>query len=140
MATDVHEATGGATAGAAAPPQRRGVWGALTGAVGAVMGILPHVLHHIGPLVGAAILTGAGGTLAFGLLGLALSVPMLLRLKRRFGTWWAPALGVVAFTALFLLSALVIGPAISGQGGQGPASPTEGTTTPVDDEHAAHHD
>jgi hypothetical protein len=137
---DVDEATGGPAAVAAAPPQRRGVWGALTGAVGAVMGVLPHVLHHIGPLVGAAVLTGAGGTAVFGLLGLALSVPMLLRLKRRFGTWWAPSVGVVAFSALFLLSALVIGPAISGQGGLGPASPTEDGTTQVDDEHDAHHD
>lgn len=110
--------------------RRRGVWGALTGAVATVMGLLPHVLHHVGPLVGAALLTGAAGTTIFGLAGLALSVPMLLRLRRRFGSWWAPAIGLVAFTGLFLFSSLVVGPLIS--------NPGESTVSV--DEHAAHHD
>jgi hypothetical protein len=56
----------------------------------------------------------AVGTLIFGLLGLAASVPVLLRLKRRFGAWWAPALGLAVFAAMFSVSAFVIGPAISG--------------------------
>jgi hypothetical protein len=41
---------------------------------------------------------------------------MLLRLKRRFGSWWAPALGFAVFAAMFSLSAFVIGPGISGNG------------------------
>lgn len=111
---------------------RARVWTATSGALGTVAGILPHVLHHVGPLVGAAFLTGALGTTAFGAVGLALSIPMLLRLRRRFASWWAPALGLVAFTAMFLLSSLVLGPLISGDG----SAEAPGT----DVEHVEHHD
>ena len=39
-------------------------------AVGAaVLGAAPHVLHHAGPLAGAALLAGVGGKLLFGALG-----------------------------------------------------------------------
>jgi hypothetical protein len=105
------------------PPDRPGhpgvgrlhaLWSGAVGIVGTVVGLAPHVLHHVGLLVGTALVAGAAGTLIFGLLGLAASVPMLLRLKRRFGTWWAPALGLAVFAAMFSLSAFVIGPAISG--------------------------
>jgi hypothetical protein len=48
-------------------------------------------------------------------------VPFLLRLRRRFGTWWASAIGLVAFAVMFSVSAFVIGPAISG-GADGPRS------------------
>lgn len=115
------------------PRTRRGVWGAATGGLGAVAGVLPHVLHHVGPLVGAAVLTGAAGTAWFGIAGLVLSIPMLLRLRRRFGTWWAPSVGLLAFTALFLVSSLVVGPLISGASdpGRDEVSKTE---------HLAHHD
>lgn len=115
----------------AAPP-RRSAWTVLTGAVGATMGVAPHVLHHVGPLVGTALVAGAGGTALFGLLGLIASVPMLLRLRRRFGSWRAPALALVAFTAMFLISALVIGPRISGA--DDPAGPE---ITEV--QHGEHH-
>jgi predicted PurR-regulated permease PerM len=46
--------------------------------------------------------------------GLAASVPLLLRLRRRFDSWWAPAIGLSLFAVMFALSAFVIGPAISG--------------------------
>jgi hypothetical protein len=69
--------------------QTRAWWNALTGALGTVAGLAPHVLHHIGLLAGTAFIAGAGGTALFGILGLALSVPMLLRLRRRFASWWA---------------------------------------------------
>lgn len=82
--------------------------------VGAVLGIAPHLLHHIGLLAGAALITGASGNVIFFAVGLVLSIPMLRRLYRHFRSWLAPALAVVAFTALFSLSAFVIGPAISG--------------------------
>lgn len=106
-----------------------------SGAVAAVSGVAPHVLHHVGPLAGAALLAGAGGTLLFGLLGFALSIPMLLRLRRRFGTWVAPAVASAVFSAVYLFSALVIGPAITaeppGQGGP--------IATPSPTDHASHH-
>jgi len=93
---------------------RRTAWTVVTGALGAVGGLAPHVLHHVGPLVGTALVAGAGGTALFGVLGLALSVPMLLRLHRRFRSWWAPGIALAVFTAMFLVSSLVIGPLISG--------------------------
>ena len=55
----------------------------------------------------------------FGALGFAASIPMLVRLYRKFGSWVAPALGLLVFTAMFSLSAFVIGPAISGSGNSG---------------------
>ena len=44
---------------------RRGFWGALwagtRATLGALMGLAPHVMHHIGFLAGAALLTGLWG-------------------------------------------------------------------------------
>ncbi len=39
------------------------------------------------------------------------SVPLLLRLHRRFGTWRAPVLGLAVFTGMFFVSAFITGPA-----------------------------
>jgi hypothetical protein len=104
----------------------------LTGAVGAVGGIAPHVLHHIGPLVGTALVAGAGGTALFAAVSLVASVPMLLKLRRRFKSWWAPGIALVLFAAMFLVSSLVVGPQISG---------TSDTPTPQQTlDHDAHHD
>jgi hypothetical protein len=90
------------------------VWGALIGAWGAFTGVLPHVLHHVGPLAGTALVAGAGGRLLFGGLGLVASVPFLLRLRRRFRSWTAPTIALSVFAALFTFSTFVIGPLISG--------------------------
>ena len=114
-----------------APSWLRERWNAATGAIGVVLGLAPHVLHHVGVLAGTALVAGSGGTALFGALGLVLSVPMLLRLHRRFGNWTAPAIGLAVFTAMFALSTWVIGPAISGSGDAGPSRPT------VD--HSTHH-
>ena len=104
----------------------------LTGLVGAVVGLAPHVLHHIGLLAGTALVAGSGGTALFAVVGLVASIPLLLKLRRRFGTWKAPALGLAAFGAMFALSAFVIGPAINGQfDSPSPAAPA------VD--HRSHH-
>lgn len=92
------------------------LWHTVVGAVGLVMGLLPHVLHHVGVLAGTALVAGSGGTALFGVLGLLASVPMLVRLYRRFGSWIAPVVGLLVFAAMFSLSAFVIGPAISGTG------------------------
>jgi len=94
------------------PGRRARVGAALSGTFGTVAGVAPHVLHHVGPIASAAILTGAGGTLLFGALGFVFMVPMLLRFKRRSGTWLAPAMALAAFALMFTVSTLWIGPAI----------------------------
>src|SRR5680860_529777 len=76
---------------------RRSPWTIITGAFGIVAGLTPHVLHHIGPLVGTALVAGAGGTVLFGVHGLAASVPMLIKLRRKFNNWWAPAIALCVF-------------------------------------------
>jgi hypothetical protein len=109
----------------------RAVWSWLVGAVGLVMGLLPHVLHHVALLAGTALVAGSGGTVLFGVLGFLVSIPMLLRLRRRFGTWAAPAIGLAVFAAMFSLSAFVIGPAISGSVAPAP----EPAPAPAPSEH-----
>jgi hypothetical protein len=81
---------------------------------GAFLGIAPHVLHHAGPLAGAAIVAGASGQLIFLGLGLVASIPFLRRLHRRFQTWIAPALALALFVVAFAFSTLVVGPALTG--------------------------
>jgi len=94
------------------------------------------VLHHVGPLAGAALLAGASGKVLFGAIGFVLSVPFLLRLYRRFKTWLAPGIALGAFVAAFSLSTFVIGPLIAGEGGGN--SPTPGLQQP-NGSHAGHH-
>ena len=64
----------------------RGFWGALwagtRATVGALMGLAPHVMHHIGFLAGAAFLTGFLGNSLLYVVGLLLSIP-LLRVPRQ---------------------------------------------------------
>jgi len=55
--------------------KRRTVWTVLSAGVGGIVGLAPHVLHHIGPLVGTALVAGAGGTALFGVIGLVASIP-----------------------------------------------------------------
>lgn len=108
----------------AAGRRPRTVWNVLTGLVGGVVGLVPHVLHHIGLIAGTALVAGSGGTALFGVVGLVASVPMLLRLYRRFGTWRAPAVALGVFALMFAVSTLVIGPAISGESdGRAPSAP-----------------
>ena len=106
----------------------------LSAALGSVLALVPHALHHVGLLAGAAFLTGFGGSLLLGAVGLVFSIPLLRRLYRRFGTWKAPATALVVFTALFSLSAFVIGPAISGEG-----TSTSPTPSDTPSEHSGHH-
>jgi peptidoglycan/LPS O-acetylase OafA/YrhL len=86
---------------------------AISGVWGAVSGIAPHVLHHVGPLAGAAIFAGAAGRVLFFFLGLAVATPMLIRVYRRFRTWLAPAIAVGLFAVAYALSSAFIGPLIS---------------------------
>lgn len=122
-------------------PRWSTAWSAIRAGLGAVLGLVPHVMHHIGLLAGAAILTGVLGNSVLYIVGLGLSVPLLRRLQRRFGSWKAPAIGVAVFSALFALSAFVIGPALN-PGSGAPASPSSPSapSSPVSqDEHVGHH-
>jgi hypothetical protein len=100
---------------------------------GAFLGVAPHVLHHAGPLAGAAIVAGASGKLIFLGLGLVASIPFLRRLHRRFQTWIAPAIALALFVAAFAFSTLVVGPALTGS--DAPAKP--GIEQPAG--HTSHH-
>lgn len=120
------------------PSRWRTIWASVRAATGALLGLVPHVMHHIGILAGAALLTGVFGNSLLYAVGLLLSIPLLNRLRKRFGTWKAPVIGVAVFTAMFLLSALVIGPAISRS--STPPTPQASVgqaSNPAD--HASHH-
>jgi peptidoglycan/LPS O-acetylase OafA/YrhL len=97
-------------------PRLQRLWGALVAAWGGLIGLLPHILHHVGPLAGAAILAGATGRALFAVIGFVAAIPFLRRLHRRFATWKAPAIALAIFAAMFSLSSFVIGPAISSAG------------------------
>ena len=77
------------------------LWSALLAAWGVFIGLLPHVLHHVGPLAGAALLAGAGGTVLFAAIGFVAAIPFLRRLHRRFATWKAPAIALAIHTSAF---------------------------------------
>lgn len=121
--------------------QRPGVlatlWSTVSAVIGILMGLVPHLLHHVGLIAGAALVTGAGGNLLFGVLGLLFSIPLLRRLYHRFNTWKAPAIALAIFAAMFSLSAFVIGPAITSDSpADGPApAPSQSPTA----EHSDHH-
>lgn len=104
-----------------------------------LLGVAPHVLHHAGPLAGAALFAGAGGTLLFGAVGLAAAVPLLLKMRRRTGTWRRAAAALALFTALFALSSLVVAPVLTGGGDDdNRSSPATGPAN-ADGEHEEHH-
>ena len=140
--TDFKESVGSEALATAEPDRRRGVlataWNALTALVGAIMGLLPHLLHHVGLLGGAVLVTGATGNVLFAVLGLAFSLPLLRRLYRRFGTWKAPTLALGVFALMFSLSAFVIGPAISNDNPKPDQDRTPGQTPDTTD-HDGHH-
>lgn len=111
---------------------------AMSALVAAVLGLLPHVLHHVGPLAGAALFAGVGGTLLFGAIGLVAAIPFLLRVHRRCGNWRVPAALLASFAAMFSLSAFVIGPAITGENDDSkPAVTTPGGGS--SGSHESHH-
>ncbi len=112
---------------------------ASTGA--AVLGAAPHVLHHVGPFAGGALVAGATGKAVFGALALFFSLPMLRKLRRRSGSWLLPAIALVSMTAVFLLSSLLVQPVFNGSEEEtaapaptAPADPAKSGT-----EHEQHH-
>jgi len=130
------EASPAATGGSRLHEGVRAGWAATRAALGSLLGLAPHVLHHVGILAGTAFLAGLWGNLTLYAVGLLLSIPMLRRLQRRFGSIAAPITGVALFTIMFLFSALVLGPAIN----PAPASqvaPAQSSEAGFD--HSAHH-
>jgi hypothetical protein len=103
-----------------------GLWAAITGAA-------PHVLHHVGPLAGTALVAGAGGRVLFGVAGFVATIPMLRRLRRRTGSWRVPVLALAAFATIYTVSTLFVGPAI------GRATGPDATTTPSEQVEVDHH-
>jgi hypothetical protein len=126
--------------GAGTDDSVRRLWPALSAAWAAITGLLPHVLHHVGPLAGAALVAGVGGSLLFGALGLIVSIPFLRRLHRRFGTWRAPAMALAIFVAVFSLSTFIIGPQISGEDEGATSGGGGSTSSPAGSGHEAHHE
>jgi hypothetical protein len=126
-------------------PARRGGWGrvgaAVSGVGAAVLGTAPHVLHHVGPLAGAALLAGATGKLLFGALGFLLAIPMLRRLRRRTGSWHVPGGALALMAVVFAFSSFVVGPALTGgDESAAPAKNVPGAPAGVSpDGHEAHH-
>ena len=102
-----------------------------------VLGAAPHVLHHAGPLAGAALFAGAAGSLLFGAIGLIAAIPFLLKLHRRCGNWRIPAATLALFAAIFAFSTFVIAPAITGSdsssGSNAPSTPQQPSG------HESHH-
>lgn len=105
----------------------------LTAAAGVVAGVMPHLLHHVLPFVGAAVLTGVGGTAIFAALGAVLLIPSMLGLRRRFHTWTAPALALTVFAAMFTVSTVWVGPTLRAAFDE-PDTPSEEPS-----QHETHH-
>jgi hypothetical protein len=126
-----------ATAARARPVRSIGarVWGGIVAGWAVVTGVAPHVLHHVGPLAGAALLAGVAGKAIFFLLGLLLSLPLLRRLYRRFGTLAAPAVAIAVFAAVFTFSSAVVAPRLTGS----EESRQPGIEQPARSDHATHH-
>lgn len=137
-APHVDEASPAPADTASARERLRAGWAATRAALGSLLGLAPHVLHHVGLVAGTALLAGAWGNLALYLVGMLLSIPMLRRLHRRFGSIAAPAVGAAIFTVMFLLSAFVLGPTIN-PAPTSPASPTASQSPDAGSSHDGHH-
>jgi hypothetical protein len=124
---------------AAAPGALARVRVALAGLGAAVLGVVAHVLHHVGPLAGAALLAGASGRLLFALLGFVATVPMLRGMRRRTGSWRVPGGVLAVMAAMFVLSSLMLGPAITGSGDSDRATDVPPVTGPTPAGHDDHH-
>lgn len=115
---------------------------AISGAFAGLLGLMPHLLHHAGPLAGAALFAGVGGSLLFGALGFVVAIPFLVRMRRRHGSWRLPVAALALFAALFAVSTFVVGPALTGEDengtrrSDGPAAPAR-PAAPAG--HEAHH-
>lgn len=112
---------------------------ALGGIGAAILGAAPHILHHAGPLAGAALFAGIGGQLVFGALGLLLAIPMLRKLRRHTGSWAAPLGALTLFSVVFLISTFVVGPALTGDRADSAKDDTPARQAPGPAGHDEHH-
>jgi len=106
-----------------------------------VLGVVPHVLHHVGIFAGA-LFAGVGGSLVFGAVGFLAAIPFLLRVHRRTGSWRVPAALLALFAIVFSVSTFVIGPAITAGPSEksSPAADQTGQpTAPKPTEKDSHH-
>lgn len=101
---------------------------AVASAAAGVLGAAPHVLHHVGPIAGAALLAGTAGKLLFLVIGFALMLPMVMKMRRHSGSWRAPLIALALFSAVFAFSTFVVGPLVAGD-----------DDTPTAEEHEVHH-
>ena len=104
------------------------VWVGVSSAGAVVLGVAPHVLHHIGLFAGA-LFAGVGGSLLFGAVGFLAAIPFLLRIHRRTGTWRVPGALLALFAVVFSISTFVVGPAITGADSEQESSPSPGQTS-----------
>jgi hypothetical protein len=106
------------------------VWVGISSAGAVVLGVAPHVLHHIGLFAGA-LFAGVGGSLLFGAVGFLAAIPFLLRIHRRTGTWRVPGALLALFAVVFSISTFVVGSAITGTGAgsEQESSPSSGQTS-----------
>lgn len=119
---------------------RSRVVGIVGSAWAALMGALPHVLHHVGPLAGAAFVAGTTGTIVFGLLAFAFTIPMLVRIRRHRGSWRLPLALLATFIAVWAASTWLVGPWVQDQlADEPPVAERESGDTPDPDDHDAHH-
>ena len=126
-------------AGARRPSLLRRARLVASSAAAGVLGLLPHVLHHAGPLAGAALFAGVGGSLLFGGLGFAAAIPFVLRMKRRRGSWRLPLATLALFAAIFSVSTFVLGPALTGDRSDGAGSDTPADRPAAPAGHEQHH-
>ena len=127
--------TSGSTDAQAHRRSRSRLSAAIGSAWTAVMGVLPHVLHHVGPLAGAAIVAGTTGTVVFGLAAFAFTVPLLLRVRKHRGNWRLPAILLTVFVSVWLISTFALGPWIRDQ-----LVDDKPAATQQEPEHEEHHD
>lgn len=133
-------ATGARPVDRAARPslvRRAGI--ALSGSGAGLLGLAPHILHHAGPLAGAALFGGLAGSLLFGALGLVAAIPFLLRMRRRSGGWRRSLTTLLLFAAVFSVATFVLGPALTGEEDGGSAAPRAPEEQRAPDSHQGHH-
>jgi len=105
-----------------------------------VLGVLAARAAPRGPLAGAALLAGTGGSLLFGAIGFLGAIPLLFRVHHRCGSWRIPTALLALFAVVFSISTFVIGPAITGNGSGSKATTNQtAPTAPAKEGHDAHH-
>ena len=106
------------------------IWVGVSSAGAVVLGVAPHLLHHVGLFAGA-LFAGVGGSLVFGVVGFFAAIPFLLRVHRRTGAWRVPGALLALFAVVFSISTFVIGPAITASPSERSSPRSEQTSQPT---------